>query len=267
MGIGELPSEGNLWPYFGFPDVTFCHATIPLEGLIRALRERQIAIGKTNSYDLDNLAEQDKTFAYALTYTNLGRGYHSSFTNSIDIGITQIAPSFLKNLNISGGMDDITWSFDSLLQKAAEITQTEPIPKTPSYQRRKMGYGQYNKTWALQRYTMINLLRYKQIYNNNYVSYLVNYLKKRTTVFHSCPVHEKDDNSAISDDAANAVNIFAYSNVIVVENADAEISVYNTMGGLVYKEQGNGVSNQITINGAGIYIVKVGNVAKRVVIN
>ena len=78
---------------------------------------------------------------------------------------------------------------------------------------------------------------------------------------------EKDDNSAISDDAANAVNIFAYSNVIVVENADAEISVYNTMGGLVYKEQGNGVSNQITINGAGIYIVKVGNVAKRVVIN
>ena len=78
---------------------------------------------------------------------------------------------------------------------------------------------------------------------------------------------EKDGNSAVSDDAANAVNIFAYSNVIVVENADAEISVYNTMGGLVYKEQGNGVNNQIVVNGAGIYIVKVGNVAKRVVIN
>lgn len=78
---------------------------------------------------------------------------------------------------------------------------------------------------------------------------------------------EKDGNSAVSDDAANAVNIFAYSNVIVVENADAEISVYNTMGGLVYKEQGNGVNNQIVVNGAGIYIVKVGNVSKRVVIN
>lgn len=78
---------------------------------------------------------------------------------------------------------------------------------------------------------------------------------------------EKDSNSAISEEVANSINIFAYSNVIVVENADAEISVYNTMGGLVCKEQGNGVSNQITINGAGIYIVKVGNVAKRVVIN
>ena len=77
---------------------------------------------------------------------------------------------------------------------------------------------------------------------------------------------EKDSNSAVSEEVANTINIFAYSNVIVVENADAEISVYNTKGGLVYKEQGNGVSNQITINGEGIYIVKVGNVAKRVAI-
>ena len=74
--------------------------------------------------------------------------------------------------------------------------------------------------------------------------------------------------TAIADDAAPAVNIYAYQNIIVVENATDEIYVYNAMGTLVYRDAARHISTTatITINGQGVYIVKTGNVAKRVMI-
>ncbi len=83
------------------------------------------------------------------------------------------------------------------------------------------------------------------------------------------------DNTAIDEDAADAVNIYAYQNVIVVENATEEISVYNAMGALVCRDaarhastaDGLGARTEIRMNTTGVYIVKVGNVAKRVIIN
>ena len=72
---------------------------------------------------------------------------------------------------------------------------------------------------------------------------------------------------AIAETAANAINIYAYGNTIVVENATEEIRVYNAMGALVGREAQPSVSTEIRVNTTGVYIVKVGTMAKRVMIN
>ena len=69
--------------------------------------------------------------------------------------------------------------------------------------------------------------------------------------------------SAVDESAATTVNIYAYGNTIVVENATEDVYVYNAMGGLVTRT----TSATITINGTGVYIVKTGNMVKRVMIN
>ena len=79
----------------------------------------------------------------------------------------------------------------------------------------------------------------------------------------------------VTETAANAVNIYAYGRSIVVENATDEISVYNVMGTLVCRDVARNVSTvaesgiraELQVNGTGVYIVKVGNTTKRVVIN
>jgi hypothetical protein len=75
------------------------------------------------------------------------------------------------------------------------------------------------------------------------------------------------DNTPVAETAANAVNIYAHGNTIVVENATDEISVYDAMGRLVGRDAIHRVSAKIHVNGTGLYIVKVGNVAKRVMVN
>ena len=74
-----------------------------------------------------------------------------------------------------------------------------------------------------------------------------------------------EEQTAISESAANVVNIYASGSTIVVENASSEVRVYNVMGSLVTIV--NEANAEIKINLAGIYFVKVGNIAKRVVIN
>ena len=77
--------------------------------------------------------------------------------------------------------------------------------------------------------------------------------------------------TAVTETAANAVNIYAHGNTIVVENATDEISVYDAMGRLVSLAgrdvARNVFATEIRVNGVGVYIVKVGTVAKRVVVN
>ena len=77
--------------------------------------------------------------------------------------------------------------------------------------------------------------------------------------------------TAVVESAANAINIYAHGNTIVVENATDEIRVYNTMGALAGRDAARHVSaekrTEIRVNTAGVYIVKVGNVARRVVVN
>ncbi len=78
---------------------------------------------------------------------------------------------------------------------------------------------------------------------------------------------EADDNTAISDAEAAAVNIYAFGNTIVVENAENDIYVYDAMGRLIVETPHCDVSTEIRINRAGVYIVKTGTTAKRVMIN
>ena len=72
--------------------------------------------------------------------------------------------------------------------------------------------------------------------------------------------------TAVAESAANAVNIYAHGNTIVVENATEEIYVYNAMGALVGRDVARNIST-IKINNTGVYIVKTGNMAKRIIIN
>ena len=71
--------------------------------------------------------------------------------------------------------------------------------------------------------------------------------------------------TAVAESAAQQVSIYSHHNIIVVENADAEIFVYNIMGNLV--ATANDANAEIVINTTGVYIVKVGGTSKRVMIN
>lgn len=76
------------------------------------------------------------------------------------------------------------------------------------------------------------------------------------------------DNTAIDEDAAE-ISIYAYSNIIVVEAADAitgEIAVFDVNGRMVCKTLAAGTRTEIQMPRQGLYIVRVGNQAKRVVI-
>ena len=76
-----------------------------------------------------------------------------------------------------------------------------------------------------------------------------------------------NNTTAVTESAANAINIYAHGNTIVVENAMEEIRVYNAMGALVGRDAINRVRATIPVNGTGVYIVKTGGVVKRVVVN
>ena len=71
----------------------------------------------------------------------------------------------------------------------------------------------------------------------------------------------------VTETAANAVNIYAYGRNIVVENAADEICVYDVMGKLICRDAINRDRTEIPVYITGVYIVKVGNITKRVVIN
>ncbi len=73
--------------------------------------------------------------------------------------------------------------------------------------------------------------------------------------------------TAISESAITNLQVYAHGNTIIVENATDEIRVYNAMGALVGRDVACRVRAELQVNGAGVYIVKVGTVAKRVMIN
>ena len=72
--------------------------------------------------------------------------------------------------------------------------------------------------------------------------------------------------TVVSESVANSVNVYTLGNTIVVENATDEIRVYDAMGRIVSRDVARNVCT-ITVNTTGVYIVRVGNVAKRVVVN
>ncbi|MBR5643967.1 MAG: leucine-rich repeat domain-containing protein [Salinivirgaceae bacterium] len=81
------------------------------------------------------------------------------------------------------------------------------------------------------------------------------------------------DNTPVTETAANAVNIYAHGNTIVVENATEEISVYDAMGRVIARKDRDVArhvstgTTTITVNTPGVYVVKTGSTVKRVMVN
>ena len=71
--------------------------------------------------------------------------------------------------------------------------------------------------------------------------------------------------TGIEDGAATEPIIYAVGKTIVVENAADEILVYDAMGRLIGRDVARNVCT-ISINNSGVYVVKVGNTAKRVAV-
>ena len=80
-------------------------------------------------------------------------------------------------------------------------------------------------------------------------------------------IFELDDNTAISDDEAAAVNIYAYGKTIVVENAEDDIFVFDALGRMISRVAANADRTEIQIDMTGVYVVKTANTTKRVIIN
>ena len=79
--------------------------------------------------------------------------------------------------------------------------------------------------------------------------------------------NENSPGTAVAENAANAINIYAHGNTIVVENATDEIRVYDAMGRLICRDVACRVHTEITVNNTGIYIIKTGGTVKRVMVN
>ncbi len=73
-------------------------------------------------------------------------------------------------------------------------------------------------------------------------------------------------NTAVSESTEMAVSIYAHGNTIVVENANAEIRVYDAMGRMVAETPHSDVFTEIRVDGTGVYIVKTGSTVKRVLV-
>jgi hypothetical protein len=78
--------------------------------------------------------------------------------------------------------------------------------------------------------------------------------------------NEGNPSATVAESATSGINIYAQSHTIVVENAADEILVYDAMGRLVGKDDVHTVST-INVDKSGVYIVRIGNNAKRVFVN
>ena len=59
---------------------------------------------------------------------------------------------------------------------------------------------------------------------------------------------------------------FSHHRTIVVENANSEILVYDAIGRLVCRDATPCVRAELHVDGAGVYVVKVGSLAKKVIV-
>ena len=100
----------------------------------------------------------------------------------------------------------------------------------------------------------------------------------RPLVVMSTPKVEKENNggngngnggnnntNAISDAVAN-ISIYAYNRTIVVENANADIAIFDVNGRMVAKRTANNSRIEMQLPKSGLYIVKVGDTSQKVVL-
>ncbi len=75
---------------------------------------------------------------------------------------------------------------------------------------------------------------------------------------------ESDKLTAIDDEQADRLVIYSVANTMIVENADAEISVYDVVGRCVANSRAESFHIEMALPKHGVYIVKVGDVSKKV---
>ena len=74
----------------------------------------------------------------------------------------------------------------------------------------------------------------------------------------------------VEDDEIDKVNIYSYGNIIIVENAENgnnEIEIFDINGRMIAKTTANSSHMEIPMTTQGVYIVRVGANAKRVIVN
>lgn len=77
--------------------------------------------------------------------------------------------------------------------------------------------------------------------------------------------NNENPETAVTESAAS-VNIYAAGRTIVVENATDEIRIYDVMGRLLCRDATRNVSTEICVNESGVYIVKTGDMTRKIVI-
>ena len=80
------------------------------------------------------------------------------------------------------------------------------------------------------------------------------------------PTDPTGPNDAVSESAANAVNVYAFNRTIVVENATADVAVFDISGRMVAKRTANSSHIEVQLSESGLYIVKVGTESQKVVL-
>ena len=68
------------------------------------------------------------------------------------------------------------------------------------------------------------------------------------------------------NETVSGLSIYTTSNTIVVENTTDAILVYDAMGRIICSDMAHGAYTEITINRAGVYIVCIGKVSKKIFI-
>ena len=76
---------------------------------------------------------------------------------------------------------------------------------------------------------------------------------------------ESGNQTSVTEQITN-INIYASGKTIIVENATDEILVYDVMGRLVCRDATPCVRAELRMNDVGVYVVKVGNFAKKVIV-
>ena len=71
--------------------------------------------------------------------------------------------------------------------------------------------------------------------------------------------------SSIAEQNTN-ITVFSHHRTIVVENANSEILVYDAIGRLICRDAACHVLTEIPMEKSGVYVVKVGTISKKVMI-
>ncbi len=80
------------------------------------------------------------------------------------------------------------------------------------------------------------------------------------------PKAQNENQTSVTEQITN-IHIYTYGKTIIVENASDEIFVYDVMGRLVCRDATPCVRAELRMNDVGVYVVKIGNFAKKIVVD